>query len=123
MAEKVDALVYDLQLRRRKISDLTAAYSALDKVRRYFEGDYRHKELDLFRRELNETINGAPASLDKQTAKKVRSLFDGAVADCIKNERLFETNADDARRWLEVAQVARAAAYQHHQARTFAPDP
>lgn len=115
LAEHVDALVYELQLKKQKVEDLQASYTALNQVRLYFQNDYRDVELDRFRRSLNETISEASTLTDKRTAATVRELFDKAVSHCINSEMLYQTSQECAHRWLELATTARHLAFEHYK--------
>ncbi|WOF74455.1 hypothetical protein QMT40_002107 [Parvibaculaceae bacterium PLY_AMNH_Bact1] len=114
LAEHVDALVYELQLKKQKLEHLQASYTALNQVRLYFQNDYRDVELDRFRRSLNETISEASTHADRATAATVRELFDNAVSHCIESGHLYETSRKDATQWLELAATARVSAKHYY---------
>lgn len=114
LATHVDNLVYELQLKKQSLEDLSATYTALNQVRLYFQRDYRGKPLDMFRRELGTTISEAREKADVKTAAAVKALFDQAVVHCIETGHLHETSREDASQWLELAITARRTAKRHY---------
>ncbi|AWZ01980.1 hypothetical protein RHODOSMS8_02456 [Rhodobiaceae bacterium] len=115
LASQIDSLVYELQLKNQNLEKLNTTYAALNQVRLYFQLHYREQPLDHFRRKLNKVISEAAEKADMRTAAKVRILLDDAVTHCIESGQLYETTAEDAARWLQVATMARETARQHHK--------
>ncbi|MDF1848282.1 MAG: hypothetical protein P1U69_13870 [Parvibaculaceae bacterium] len=114
LAEHVDTFVYELQLKKKNLKDLSTAYNSLNQVRLYFQRDYRDKSLDMFRRELNITIFEAKDNSEARTGARIKALFDSAVVYCIESDRLYETSKADAARWLQVSREARRSAKRYY---------